>query len=92
MTDATQLEGLVVGIVIVLAVTFSQKGAKPGTEKLLAGPLGWCAIPVLGVLAAIVFYLLSPSGVSFAWAASFGAIVTAILTTKAVLDRRSVRI
>jgi ribose/xylose/arabinose/galactoside ABC-type transport system permease subunit len=50
-TGADVYEGLIVGIVVVVAVTFSQVAAiARGGRRLLPGPLGLCAIPTLAVL------------------------------------------
>jgi ribose/xylose/arabinose/galactoside ABC-type transport system permease subunit len=51
-TEAEIYEGLIVGVVVVLAVTFSQVGRlAKGGRRLLPGALGLCAIPTLAVLA-----------------------------------------
>jgi len=51
-TGADVYEGLIVGIVVVIAVTFSQLGAlAKGGRRLLPGMLGLCAIPTLALLA-----------------------------------------
>lgn len=47
-TSAKVYEGLVVGIVVVLAVTFSQKSA--ARKRYFADPIGWAAIPFLSLL------------------------------------------
>jgi len=47
-TSAKVYEGLVVGIVVVLAVTFSQKSA--ASKRYFADPIGWAAIPFLSLL------------------------------------------
>jgi ribose/xylose/arabinose/galactoside ABC-type transport system permease subunit len=45
-TEAEIYEGLIVGVVVVLAVTFSQVGGMTqGGRRLLPGPLGLCAVP-----------------------------------------------
>jgi hypothetical protein len=45
-------EGLVVGIVVVLAVAFSQKSA--AAKRYFADPIGWAAIPFLSLLVGCV--------------------------------------
>jgi ribose/xylose/arabinose/galactoside ABC-type transport system permease subunit len=51
-TEAEIYEGLIVGVVVVLAVTFSQVGGMTqGGRRLLPGPLGLCAVPTLAILA-----------------------------------------
>ena len=50
-TEAEIYEGLIVGVVVVLAVTFSQVGQlAKGGRRLFPGMLGICAIPVLALL------------------------------------------
>jgi len=50
-TGADVYEGLIVGIVVVIAVTFSQLGQMArGGRRLLPGMLGLCAIPTLALL------------------------------------------
>jgi len=54
-TGADVYEGLIVGIVVVIAVTFSQVGQMAkGGRRLLGGPLGLCAIPTLALLCGAV--------------------------------------
>jgi ribose/xylose/arabinose/galactoside ABC-type transport system permease subunit len=54
-TGADVYEGLIVGIVVVIAVTFSQVGQMAkGGRRLLGGALGLCAIPTLALLAGAV--------------------------------------
>jgi len=50
-TGADVYEGLIVGIVVVIAVTFAQLGhLGRGGRRLLPGALGLCAIPTLALL------------------------------------------
>jgi len=73
-TESEIYEGLIVGLVVVLAVTFSQIGQlKSGGRRLLPGPLGLCAIPTLAILGgAVVAMTASPrAGI----AAGLGAVV-----------------
>lgn len=54
-TGADVYEGLIVGVVVVVAVTFSQLGALArGGTRLLPGALGLCAIPTLALLAGAI--------------------------------------
>lgn len=54
-TEAEIYEGLIVGVVVVLAVTFSQLGqVAAGGRRLFPGTLGLVAIPTLALLAAAV--------------------------------------
>jgi ribose/xylose/arabinose/galactoside ABC-type transport system permease subunit len=56
-TGADVYEGMIVGIVVVLAVTFSQRGATSSRRPFFATPIGWAAVPVLSLLAGISFLL-----------------------------------
>jgi ribose/xylose/arabinose/galactoside ABC-type transport system permease subunit len=59
-TGADVYEGLIVGIVVVIAVTFAQLGQlASGGRRLLPGPLGLCAIPVLAILAGSVVAMMA---------------------------------
>ncbi len=54
-TGADVYEGLIVGIVVVIAVTFAQLGQMAqGGRRLLGGPLGLSAIPTLALLCGAV--------------------------------------
>lgn len=61
-TGADVYEGLIVGVVVVIAVTFSQvTQARAGGRGLFHGALGWCVIPILAAFAgAIVLTTLGP--------------------------------
>lgn len=49
-TGADVYEGLIVGVVVVIAVTFSQAGREAAAGRgLLPGPLGLCMVPILAV-------------------------------------------
>jgi ribose/xylose/arabinose/galactoside ABC-type transport system permease subunit len=51
-TGADVYEGMIVGVVVVIAVTFAQLGQMArGGRRLLPGALGLCIIPTLAVLA-----------------------------------------
>lgn len=59
-TGADVYEGLIVGVVVVIAVTFSQLGAlAKGGTRLLPGALGLCAIPTLAILAGAIASMTS---------------------------------
>jgi len=54
-TGADVYEGLIVGVVVVIAVTLAQVGQlAKGGRRLLPGALGLCAIPTLSLLAGAV--------------------------------------
>ena len=52
-TGADVYEGMIVGIVVVLAVTFSQRGVTTLRRPFFASAIGWAAIPVLSLLAGL---------------------------------------
>lgn len=71
-TGADVYEGLIVGIVVVIAVTFSQVGQlAKGGRRLLPGPLGLCAIPMLALLCGAVVAMTAsgPAGLASGLAA-----------------------
>jgi len=71
-TGADVYEGLIVGIVVVIAVTFSQVGQlAKGGRRLLPGPLGLCAIPTLALLcgAVVAMTATGPAGLAAGLAA-----------------------
>jgi ribose/xylose/arabinose/galactoside ABC-type transport system permease subunit len=51
-TDSKVYEGLIVGIVVVFAVTFSQRSSQ--VKQYFSGALGWATIPFLGLLVGTV--------------------------------------
>ncbi len=56
-TGSDLFEGMIVGIVVVLAVTFSQRADRVLKKTYFASPIGWCVIPVLGLCAAMAMLL-----------------------------------
>jgi ribose/xylose/arabinose/galactoside ABC-type transport system permease subunit len=50
-------EGMIVGVVVVLAVTFSQRGQKALANRYFHNAIGWCAIPVLSLLSGLIMLL-----------------------------------
>ena len=61
-TDADVYEGLIVGVLVVFAVTFTKTSDKSSAarRKLFAGALGWVTILNLTILAGVMTALLSP--------------------------------
>jgi ribose/xylose/arabinose/galactoside ABC-type transport system permease subunit len=82
-------EGLIVGTVVVLAVTFSQSRDAQRRGALLASPLGWTTIPILSAFATLSFYLFFWEKPWFAPAHAlvFGAIAAVLLTIRALIER-----
>ena len=56
-TGADVYEGMIVGIVVVLAVTFSQRGTAALRRLYFGSVIGWAAVPVLSLLAGLSFVL-----------------------------------
>ena len=62
-TGADVYEGLIVGIVVVIAVTLAQAGQfAKGGRGLLPGALGLCAIPTLAVLCGAIVSMTAGGG------------------------------
>jgi len=58
-TGADVYEGLIVGVLVVLAVTFTKSSATVSArQKLFSGPLGWVTVFNLTVLAGVLMALL----------------------------------
>ena len=73
-TGADVYEGLIVGIVVVIAVTLAQVGQfAKGGRGLLPGALGLCAIPTLAVLCGAIVSMTA--GGRFGIAAGVGAAI-----------------
>ncbi len=56
-SGADVFEGMIVGIVVILAVTFSQRGQKATGKRFFDNPIGWTVIPPLSLLAGLSFLL-----------------------------------
>jgi ribose/xylose/arabinose/galactoside ABC-type transport system permease subunit len=87
-------EGMIVGIVVVVAVTFSQRGGGKLTgKKYFSNGIGWCVIPTLGLLAGLSFMLFFGDD-DRKWYAPYqaymiGGIVVAALAARAFLESNS---
>jgi ribose/xylose/arabinose/galactoside ABC-type transport system permease subunit len=89
-SGADVYEGMIVGIVVVMAVTFSQRAGAARVQKFFATPIGWASIPVLSLLTGISFMLFFRDKPWFAplHAAAFGLIVAAILAIRGFIELR----
>lgn len=93
-SGANVYEGMIVGIVVVVAVTFSQRGGgKLAGKKYFSNGIGWCVIPTLGLLAGLSFMLFFGNG-DREWYAPYqaymiGGIVVAALAARAFLESNS---
>ncbi len=90
-SGADVYEGMIVGIVVVLAVTFSQRTGSARSKLFFASPIGWCSIPVLSILTGLSFMLFFRDKPWFdSWhAIAFGSIVGIILVARGALELRS---
>ena len=89
-TGADVYEGMIVGIVVVMAVTFSQRGNNALRRPFFGTLIGWAAIPVLSLLASLSFMLFFRDKPWFAasYAVWFGIIVAGILFVRGVVEVR----
>ena len=87
-TGADVYEGMIVGIVVVMAVTFSQRGVSSLRRPFFGTLIGWAAIPVLSLLAGLSFMLFFRDKPWFgSWhAVLFGVIVAGILSVRGVVE------
>lgn len=92
-SGADVYEGMIVGIVVVLAVTFSQRAGSAHAKKYFATPIGWASIPVLSILTGLCFLLFFRAKPWFSeWhAIAFGLIVGCILITRGFIELQSKR-
>jgi ribose/xylose/arabinose/galactoside ABC-type transport system permease subunit len=89
---ADVFEGMIVGIVVVVAVTFSQRGGgKLVGKKYFSNEIGWSVIPTLGILSGLSFLLFFGKREWYApyQAVVFGLLVIGALAVRAVLESRT---
>jgi len=87
-TGADVYEGMIVGIVVVMAVTFSQRGVTSLRRPFFGTLIGWAAIPVLSLLAGLSYMLFFRDKPWFdPWhAVVFGVIVAGILFVRGLVE------
>ncbi len=87
-TGADVYEGMIVGIVVVMAVTFSQRGVSSLRRPFFGTLIGWAAIPVLSLLAGLSYMLFFRDKPWFGpWhAVVFGVIVAGILSVRGLVE------
>lgn len=87
-TGADVYEGMIVGIVVVMAVTFSQRGVSSLRRPFFGTLVGWAAIPVLSLLAGLSFMLFFRDKPWFGgWhAVTFGIMVAGILFVRGLVE------
>jgi ribose/xylose/arabinose/galactoside ABC-type transport system permease subunit len=92
-TGADVYEGMIVGIVVVLAVTFSQRGATTTRKPFFGTLIGWASIPVLSLLAGLSFVLFFREKAWFAagQAIVFGFFVAICLAIRGFLEAKRVK-
>ena len=92
-SGADVYEGMIVGIVVVMAVTFSQRAGSARARKFFATPIGWASIPVLSILIGLSFMLFfrDKPWYSSAHAVTFALTVAAILVLRGIMELRSKR-
>lgn len=84
-TGADVYEGLIVGVLVVFAVTFTKtsESSQSGRRQLFSGSLGWVTILNLTILAAVMMALLGakliPVQMDAVWLASITAVSTLLL-------------
>ena len=91
-SGADVYEGMIVGIVVVVAVTFSQRGGgKLAGKKYFSNGIGWSVIPTLGLLAGLSYLLFFGKREWYApyQAYMIGGIVVAALAARAFLESNS---
>lgn len=89
-TGADVYEGMIVGIVVVLAVTFSQRGSAATRKPFFGSLIGWASVPVLGLLGGLSFLLFFREKPWFAgsYAVVFGVVVTMILCLRGWTEQK----
>lgn len=92
-TGADVYEGMIVGIVVVLAVTFSQRGTATARRTFFDTAIGWAALPILGVLAGLscVLFFREKAWFQPTYAIGLGLAVTAVLAVRGYFESRRVR-
>ncbi len=90
---ADVFEGMIVGIVVVLAVTFSQQVDRAMVKKYFATPIGWAVIPVLGLLSGIGMLLFfgNQDWYQPGYAIFFGIFITICLVVRGVYELKQIR-
>jgi ribose/xylose/arabinose/galactoside ABC-type transport system permease subunit len=89
-TSADLYEGIIVGVVVVLAVAFSQRGSSSEKKLMFDGPLGITMVPMLAILSGLLSMMLMPPTWNVSWAGAFAVIVFIILLTRAIWERKQI--
>ena len=83
-SGADIFEGMIVGIVVVFAVTFSQRGQRSISKRYFDGTLGWTVIPILALLSGLLTMLFFGKQ---DWYGSSYAIIVGIVVGAALISR-----
>ncbi len=89
---ADVFEGMIVGIVVVVAVTFSQRsGGRLIGKRYFSDEIGWSVIPTLGLLSGLAYLLFFGKREWYApyQAILVGLVVVGALAVRAVLESRT---
>lgn len=80
-------EGMIVGIVVVVAVTFSQRGGgKLSGKRFFSNEIGWTVIPALGLLSGLSYLLFFGNG-NREWYAPYQAFVVGVVVIACLIGR-----
>ena len=80
-------EGMIVGIVVVVAVTFSQRGGgKLSDKRFFSNEIGWTVIPALGLLSGLSYLLFFGNG-NREWYAPYQAVVVCVVVIACLIGR-----
>ena len=92
-SGADIFEGMIVGIVVVFAVTFSQRGQRVSSKRYFDGGIGWTIIPILSLISGLLTMLFfgKQDWYASSYAVIIGLIVAAALTSRAFWEARSAR-
>ncbi len=78
-------EGMIVGIVVVVAVTFSQRGGgKLSGKRFFSNEIGWTVIPALGILSGLSYLLFFGNR---SWYAPYQAFVVCVVVIACLIGR-----
>lgn len=87
-TGADVYEGMIVGIVVVIAVTFSQRDAAVSRRPFFGSAIGWAAVPILSLLAglSVVLFFREKPWFAPSYAIGAGVLVAMCLVTRGFIE------
>ncbi len=85
-------EGMIVGIVVVLAVTFSQRESSLVKRPFFASAIGWATIPILSLLGglSVVLFFREKEWFQPGYAVAVGILIMAALSVRGFIEKRRV--